>query len=172
MEIAERSYFGFLLPHLLKANSCHFILIPCHAAPCFLNMPFIILAGQSGFPGRYDFWTKALHELSLTLSLIEIAEEHARRENATAITTVIMEIGSLSGVIPEAVEFAFEACSQGTLADGARLEIRRIPALGRCQECGKESEMESLLDRCTACSSFTLDILKGQEMDLIEMEID
>ena len=113
-----------------------------------------------------------MHELSLTQGLIEIAEEHARRENATVITSVTMEIGTLSGVMPEAVEFAFEACSQGTLADGATLEIRRIPAIGLCHECGKESAMENLLDGCTSCNSFALEILKGQEMALIEMEVD
>lgn len=113
-----------------------------------------------------------MHELSLTQNLIEIAEEHARRENATAITSVTMEIGALSGVLPEAVEFAFEACTKGTLADGATLNIHHIPALGRCQKCGQDCEMESLLDGCSACGSFALDILKGQEMALIEMEID
>ena len=113
-----------------------------------------------------------MHELSLTLNMIEIAEEHARRENATIITSVTMEIGALSGVVPEAMEFAFEACSKGTLADGATLEIRRIPALGHCQLCGQECEMESLLDSCSACGNFALDILKGQEMALVELEID
>jgi hydrogenase nickel incorporation protein HypA/HybF len=113
-----------------------------------------------------------LHELSLTQNLIEIAEDHARRENATVITSVTIEIGSLSGVMPEAMEFAFEACTKDTLADGATLEIRHIPALGRCQKCGQECAMESLLDGCSACDSYALDILKGQEMALIEMEID
>jgi hydrogenase nickel incorporation protein HypA/HybF len=113
-----------------------------------------------------------LHELSLTQNLIEIAEEHARREGATAITVVTLEIGALSGVIPEAMEFAFEACSKGTLADGATLEIRRIPALGRCLECAKECAIESLLDGCSECGRFALDVLQGQEMDLTEMEID
>lgn len=113
-----------------------------------------------------------MHELSLTQNLIEIAEEHARRENATVISSVTMEIGALSGVIPEAVEFAFEACSKDTLADGATLTILHVPALGRCQECNQECEMESLLDGCSACGSYALDILKGQEMALIEMEID
>ena len=141
--------------------------------PCFLSKPFIILAEQSGSPERNKTnWIKILHELGLTQSLIEIAEEHARRENATVITSVTMEIGALSGVMPEAVEFAFEACSQGTLADGATLHIHRIPALGRCQTCGKESAMESLLDGCTACDSFALDILKGQEMNLTELEVE
>lgn len=113
-----------------------------------------------------------MHELSLTQSLIEIAEEHARRENANVITSLTMEIGALSGVVPEAVEFAFEACSKGTLADGAVLEILRVPALGRCQQCRNECEMESLLTDCPVCGSYALDILKGQEMALTEMEID
>jgi hydrogenase nickel incorporation protein HypA/HybF len=120
----------------------------------------------------FPSWTNNLHELSLTLNMIEIAEEHARRENATIITSVTMEIGALSGVVPEAMEFAFEACSKETLADGATLEIRRIPALGHCQECGQECAMESLFSSCTACDSFALKILKGQEMALVELEID
>ena len=49
------------------------------------------------------FGRTPLHELSLTQNLIEIAEEHARREGAKAITCITMEIGALSGVIPEAV---------------------------------------------------------------------
>ena len=122
--------------------------------------------------GPHFLGQKTLHELSLTQSLLEIAEEHARRENATAITSITMEIGALSGVVPEAIEFAFEVCTEGTLAEGASLKINHIPALGRCQKCGQESKMESLLDGCSACDSYALDILKGQEMALIEMEID
>lgn len=113
-----------------------------------------------------------MHELSLTQNLIEIAEEHARRENAKTITCLTMEIGALSGVIPEAVEFAFEACTKGTMADGATLEIVHIPAVGRCHECASESQMESLTDGCSECGSFALEIISGQEMTLTEMEIE
>ena len=104
--------------------------------------------------------------------MIEIAEEHARREGATTITSVTMEIGTLSGAMPEAMEFAFEACSKGTLAEGATLEILRITARGRCQECSNECVLESLYDGCPKCGSYALDILKGQEMALTEMEVD
>lgn len=113
-----------------------------------------------------------MHELSLTQNLIEIAEEHARREGAKTITCINVEIGALSGVIPEAVEFAFDACTRGTLADGAVLEILMVPALGRCQECQSETEMENLTDGCAECGSFVLDIISGQEMALIELEIE
>jgi hydrogenase nickel incorporation protein HypA/HybF len=113
-----------------------------------------------------------LHELSLTQNLIEIAEEHAKRENAKTITCIIIEIGALSGVIPEAVEFAFEACTKGTMAESATLEILNVPAVGRCQDCDSETEMENLTDGCDECGSFALDIVSGQEMTLTEMEIE
>jgi hydrogenase nickel incorporation protein HypA/HybF len=127
---------------------------------------------QSGAPGLFYPWDKTLHELSLTQNLIEIAEEYARREGASTITSLVLEIGSLSGVIPEAVEFAFEACTKGTLAEGATLQILEIPAIGRCLECNQESEMENLTDDCPECGSYALEVLCGQEMTLTEMEID
>jgi len=148
----------------------HYALLIC--CSCFLSGLIIILAKQFGFPGRHSLWTKILHELSLMLNMIEIAEEHARREDATTITSVTVEIGALSGVIPDAMEFAFEACSKGTLADGATLKILCIPAIGRCQKCAKECAMESLLDGCPECGSYALDIMKGQEMALTELEVD
>jgi len=113
-----------------------------------------------------------LHELGLTQNLIEIAEAHARREGASAITSLTLKIGSLSGVFPDAIEFAFDVCSKGTLAQGASLNILQIPALGRCQQCATETSMESLADGCSRCGSFALEILQGQEMALTEMEID
>lgn len=114
----------------------------------------------------------ALHELSLTQNLIDIAERHARREGALSINSITVEIGALSGVIPEAVEFAFEACTNGTLAEGAKLAIQHVSGLGRCLECDQECRLEALTDPCPNCHSFSLEILRGQDMLLIEMEID
>lgn len=113
-----------------------------------------------------------MHELSLTQNLIEIAEEHARRAGASVIRSMTLKIGSLSGVMPDAMEFAFDACCQGTLAQGATLEIHNIPAIGRCRQCAAESTMTSLVDSCPQCGSFVLDILQGQEMALTELEVD
>ncbi|MDT8440079.1 MAG: hydrogenase maturation nickel metallochaperone HypA [Desulfuromonadales bacterium] len=113
-----------------------------------------------------------MHELSLTQSLIEIAVEHARREGARAITAVTLEIGALSGVIPEAVEFAFEACSKGTLAEGALLRIEAVDGLGYCRDCDREWPMTNLTDPCPQCGAFALEVRQGQEMTLIEMEIE
>ena len=112
-----------------------------------------------------------MHELSLTRHLVEISEAHARRENSCEITSITVEIGALSGVIPEAMEFAFDVCTQGTLAQGAKLIIRRIPGRVRCLECGVESNLETLTLTCSSCGSFALETIQGKEMRLVELEV-
>jgi hydrogenase nickel incorporation protein HypA/HybF len=118
------------------------------------------------------FREHAVHEFSLTLNLIEIAEDQARRAGASSIVGLSVKIGMLSGVVPDAIKFAFDACARGTLAEGASLEIIDVQAIGRCHQCSEECRMESLIDACPNCGSFALDILQGQEMTLTEMEID
>jgi hydrogenase nickel incorporation protein HypA/HybF len=113
-----------------------------------------------------------LHELSLTQSIVELAEEYAHREKAAAIRSITVEIGALSGVIADAVEFAFDVCSKGTLAEGAELIISHIPGRGRCLECQKETVLEAPAFICPHCDSLALETVQGQEMKFIEMEID
>ncbi len=113
-----------------------------------------------------------MHELSLTQGIVELAVEHARRENAEAIRSITVEIGALSGVLADAMEFAFDVCSKGTMAEGARLEIRHIAGRGRCLECHKESELTTLSYTCPHCECLALETVQGQEMKFTEMEID
>ena len=93
-----------------------------------------------------------MHELSLTQSLVAIAEEHARRAGATVIREIVLEVGELSGAIPEALEFAFDVCSKGTLAEGAALTIRKVPGSGRCTACAADSPCETLTAVCVITS--------------------
>ncbi len=113
-----------------------------------------------------------MHELSLTQSIVELAIEHANREKAVAIHSITVEIGALSGVVADAMEFAFDVCSKGTMADGARFEIHRIPGRGRCLECREESELDTITHTCPLCGSLALETVQGQEMKFTEMEID
>lgn len=114
----------------------------------------------------------ALHELSLTQNIVDLATEHADREEAKKILSITLEIGALSGVVAEAVVFAFDVCSKGTLAEGADLEIRHIIGKGRCLDCHKETEIKTLTHVCPHCGSLALETVQGQEMKFTEMEID
>ena len=113
-----------------------------------------------------------MHELSLTQSIVDLATENAHREKAVTICSISVEIGALSGVIAEAMEFAFDVCSKGTLAEGAKLKIRHIPGRGRCLECHEESEIDTLTYTCPNCGKLALETIQGQEMKFTEMEID
>lgn len=113
-----------------------------------------------------------MHELGITQSIVEIAERTAKEQQAEKVLSVTVEIGSLSGVVPEALEFCFEACSNGTLLEGTQLLIEKVAARGRCLDCGREFFLEHLLACCPDCDCPAGEILSGEELRIKEMEID
>ena len=113
-----------------------------------------------------------MHEVGITRSIVEIAERTAHEQGAQRVLSVTVEIGALSGVVPEAVEFCFEACSKETFLEGARLIIERIPGRARCQQCAAEIPVDSWSFACPACGALALERLQGEELRIKEMEID
>jgi len=113
-----------------------------------------------------------VHELSLTQSLVTIAEEHARRAGATVIRSITLEVGAFSGAVPEALEFAFEVCSKGTLSEGATLIIERVPGTGHCAACAVTVACRELTAVCPACGALAFTIDAGTELRIREMEVD
>lgn len=113
-----------------------------------------------------------MHELGLTQHLVEIAEHAARENGATQVRSVTVEIGGLAGVVPESVEFCYEACSRGTLLEGSRLEIVFIPGRGRCFECNTECPLDTYTVSCPNCGGFSLERLQGEELRVVEVEVD
>lgn len=113
-----------------------------------------------------------MHELSLTESLVAIAEEHARKAGGAVIRSVTIEIGELSGAVPEAMAFAFDVCSRGTLAEGASLVIRHVPGHGRCAACLATAACSSLTAVCPVCGALAFEIDAGLELRVLELEID
>ena len=67
-----------------------------------------------------------MHEAKLCLSLLELAERALRAEGAQRIHALCIQVGTLSGVAPEALEAAFPICAQGTPAQGATLRIEPV----------------------------------------------
>lgn len=113
-----------------------------------------------------------MHEVGITQSIVEIAEKHAREQGAARINTITVEIGALSGVVPEAVEFCFEAVSRATMLADARLVIERLPGRGRCRECGAETAIDRFTFVCPTCDAMALETVQGEELRIKEMEVD
>lgn len=87
-----------------------------------------------------------MHELSLTQALLDTALRHAQRAGARKINALHVQVGALSGIVAESVRFYFDFVSQGTLAEGARLNIEMTPPSARCRVCGAERVLPLLED--------------------------
>jgi len=110
-----------------------------------------------------------LHEMAITQSVVEICEKSAAGRRVVSVT---LEVGDLSGVVPESVEFCFEACVRDTLLDGARLIIERIPAMGRCSGCGADFAVHACYDPCPACGDYGISVVSGEELRVKELEVE
>lgn len=114
----------------------------------------------------------AMHELSLAEEVIHLVETTARREAACRVRLVVLEIGRLSAVEPEALRFCFTAVSQGGIADGARLEIIDVPGSGWCDTCAASVPIVDRHDACPMCGGYALQPNGGNEMRVREIEIE
>jgi hydrogenase nickel incorporation protein HypA/HybF len=110
-----------------------------------------------------------MHELSLTQSMVEICLQNAAGRR---VTEVVLEIGTLSGVATEAVEFCFEACVRGTLLERAILTIERIQGKGNCSGCGAEFPVNAYYEACPVCGGYGVAIIAGEELRVKELEVE
>ncbi len=108
-----------------------------------------------------------MHELGVALEVLEIV---AARSDGARVRRVVLEIGKLAAVLPDAVRFAFELASEGTVAEGAALEIVETAGRARCRECRAVFDMDGLHGSC-ACGSSSLEWLAGTELKVREMEV-
>ena len=122
--------------------------------------------------GIYFSYFCPMHELSIALSIFELVEGEACKANASIISRVEVEIGTMSGVETEALLFAWESVVRGTIAMEAPLEIHTIQAEAHCLECGKDFPAEHFFVQCPHCSSFRYNITKGKELRVSSLMVD
>jgi hydrogenase nickel incorporation protein HypA/HybF len=113
-----------------------------------------------------------MHEAGIAASILDIAEREARQRQASAIAVVKIRVGEFSGVVAEALEFAFEALKPGTLAENATLMIERIPVRAWCGACQQEVQPAAdLVFWCPQCNN-PLTITAGQELDVEYIDVE
>ena len=113
-----------------------------------------------------------MHELSLVASVFEVLEEKAREHGAARVTKVVLDVGIMSGAVPDLIESAFEAYKRGTLAAGARLEIVVVPVKVRCPDCGGETVREDADFSCAGCGSRRVEIVEGRDLVIEKIELE
>jgi hydrogenase nickel incorporation protein HypA/HybF len=112
-----------------------------------------------------------MHELSIALSIIEGAEEEAARHGGQVIA-VHLRLGQLSGVVKDALLFAYGIACEATPLAGSRLLIEEAPVVVFCSQCAAERTLASIQTLCCpVCGALTPDVVQGRELELIALEL-
>jgi hydrogenase nickel incorporation protein HypA/HybF len=112
-----------------------------------------------------------MHEVGIMQNVFEIAFAHLQKERATRIHRVRLRVGALSGVVPDALQFAFEALKENTPAAEASLEVDFLPVRLVCQSCGLEFGADAFAELCPTCGSPHSSVRQGRELDVVSLEI-
>ena len=108
-----------------------------------------------------------MHEMALTQSVVDAVCEHAAGRHVQKVT---VEIGALCAVVPDAMQFCFELATEGTVADGARLDLNVQPGSAHCRSCGKNFELHDMILLCP-CGSADIEVLAGRDLRILSMEV-
>ena len=109
-----------------------------------------------------------MHELGITQNVVDTVLDTV---DSPRITSLRLEIGRISGLVPDSVRFCFDLVVQGTALEGARLEIVEPPGRVRCRECAAEFDVVDTIALC-ACGSVDLDVMSGRELRIRSVEVE
>jgi len=108
-----------------------------------------------------------LHEMAITRNVVETVCEHAAGRR---VHSVRLEVGALCAVAPESMRFCFDVAVEGTVAQGARLDVDVLPGSARCNTCRGEFALADLILVCP-CGSTDIEVLAGMELKILSMEV-
>lgn len=112
-----------------------------------------------------------MHEVGIIESALDVIRREAAQHGAASVARVVMRVGALSGVEPEALRFAFAAVTPGSVAEGAELDIEVVPARVHCRDCDEDFTVETgFIFQCPRCSALSGDLRSGRELELARLE--
>jgi hydrogenase nickel incorporation protein HypA/HybF len=109
----------------------------------------------------------AVHELGVALELVDAI---AARAGGARVQRVVLEVGALSSVLPDALSFCLELATEGTIVEGAAIEVRAGAATARCRGCERLLTLARASDRCP-CGAYDLTWLSGEALTILELEV-
>jgi hydrogenase nickel incorporation protein HypA/HybF len=112
-----------------------------------------------------------MHELSIAMSIVEMATEEADRHGAERVDTIHLKLGRLSGVVPQALLASYDlACEQTPLA-GSRLQIENVPVVIHCSLCSSDVTIADSALVCPVCGTPSARIVSGREIEVVALEL-
>ena len=112
-----------------------------------------------------------MHELSVALGIVRIAEEETKKANANAVESIDLEIGTLAGIELDSLEFVWPAAVKNTVLEFAIKNIHLIQGKAICLDCNCDFEIQKIYDSCPKCKSSLKGITQGKELRVKSLEV-
>jgi hydrogenase nickel incorporation protein HypA/HybF len=113
-----------------------------------------------------------MHELSIALSILDLAFEEAERQGGVRVLGIHLKLGCLSGVVKESLLRAYDLAREGTAFEETQLIIEEVPVLVHCPSCRTTQGVVSVQELCCAlCGTPSADVASGRDLELVAMEI-
>lgn len=114
-----------------------------------------------------------MHELGIAQGILSSAIKGTEDAGGTKINIVTVSVGELTEIMEDALQFAWEAIREGTIAEDATLEVTMLTAESRCAVCGHTWE-HGRYDgaQCPNCSGYIVSLLRGRELKIDTIDID
>ena len=126
----------------------------------------MIIIGLSSSKGGY------MHEMSIAMNVVEIVTDTAKKNKAKKINLIELDVGALSGIIPDALEFCFESACKGTIAENSELKLNLIKADAECENCSNKFKTAEMVSKCPKCGEMVFQISGGRELKVRAINVD
>ena len=113
-----------------------------------------------------------MHELAITESIVKSAVPKAQAAGAKRILTINLKLGELSDIVPSCIEHYLQYAAKGTLAEGAKIHVGRIPVRIKCRDCLRDSEIKRHTFTCPECGSSNIELIQGREYYIDSLEVE
>jgi hydrogenase nickel incorporation protein HypA/HybF len=113
-----------------------------------------------------------MHEVSIMAEAVRMAVETAQSSGATRVAGLRLRVGTLSGAVPAAMQFAWDVVRRDTLAADAWLEIDPVKAVGWCGTCRAEFECQDFVNECPRCHNLSGELRRGRELEIAAVELE
>jgi hydrogenase nickel incorporation protein HypA/HybF len=116
-----------------------------------------------------------MHEMGVVINMLQSLERAAKQNNVTAIASVSIELGEMTGVVPQYLLNCWPAAVDGTVCHRSELYIKEVRALANCHECnGDYLLMDNLVDEtptCPHCGSTRWHLKEGDQLVITEIAV-
>ena len=114
-----------------------------------------------------------MHELSIAMSIVEIAEEESQRRGGLRVTAVHLRLGALAGVVKDALLSSYEMASEDSSLKGSHLVVEEVPGVVFCPACNAPRPIRSAeWFCCSECGALASEIVRGKELEVISLEVE